>query len=62
MTPLEAFLMMMPPVELNLILELKNKNLDSCNKKELSFQELLCWFGVTLLMYASNFRRDCRTL
>ncbi len=41
--------MMMPPDELDLILELIKKILDLCGKKELSFQELLCWFGVTLL-------------
>ncbi len=54
--------MMMLPDELDLILELTNKNLNSCGKKELSFQELLCWFGVALLMSVSNFRGDCRTL
>ena len=52
MTPLEAFLMMMPPYELNLILELTNENLESSGKKELSLQELLCWFGVIILMAA----------
>jgi hypothetical protein len=63
MTPLEAFLMMMPPDELNLNLELTNKNLKLSSKKELSlFQELLHWFGMTLLMSALIFRRDCRTL
>jgi hypothetical protein len=61
MTSLEAFLMMMLLDELDLILKLTNKILESSGKKELSFQELLCWFGVTLLMSASNFRGDCRT-
>ncbi len=59
MTPLEAFLMMMPPDELDLILELTNKNLETGGKKELSLQKLLCWFGVIILMPASNFRGDC---
>ena len=62
MTPLEAFLMMMPPDELDLILELTNKNFESSGKKELSLQELLRWFGVIILMSASNFRGDRRTL
>ncbi len=54
--------MMMLLDELDLILELTNKILNSCSKKELCSQELLLWFGVTLLMSASNFRGDCRTL
>jgi hypothetical protein len=62
MTSLEAFLMMMTPDELDLILELTNKNFESSGKKELSLQELLRWFGVIILMSASNFRGDCRTL
>ena len=62
MTPLEAFLMMMPLNELSLILKLTNKNLESSGKKELPLQELLRWFDVTLLMSASNFRGDCHTL
>jgi hypothetical protein len=62
MTPLEFFLMMMLPDELNLILELTNKNLESSGKKELSLQELLGWFGMIILMSASNFRGDCHTL
>ena len=61
-TPLEAFLMMMPPDELDLILKLTNKNLELSRKKELSLQELLHWFGVIILMSASNFRGDCHTL
>jgi hypothetical protein len=62
MTPLEAFLMMMPLNELSLILKLTNKNRESSGKKELPLQELLRWFDVTLLMSASNFRGDCHTL
>jgi hypothetical protein len=62
MTPLEAFLMMMFLDELDLILELTNEHLDLCGRNELSFQELLCWFGVTLLMSVSKFRGDCCTL
>jgi hypothetical protein len=54
--------MMMLLDELNLILELRNDILESSSKKELSFQKLLCWFGMTLLMSASNFRGDCHTL
>jgi hypothetical protein len=42
--------------------KLTNQILESSRKKELSFQELLCWFGVILLMSASNFRGDCRKL
>ncbi len=62
MTPLEAFLMMMPPDGLDLILELTNKNFELSGKKELSLQELLRWFGVIILMSASNFRGGRRTL
>ena len=62
MTPLEAFLMMMPLDELDLILELTNENFELSGKKELSLQELIRWFGVIFLMSASNFRGDCRTL
>ncbi len=62
MTPLEAFLMMMPLDELDLILELTNENFELSGKKELSLQELLRWFGVIILMSASNLRGDRRTL
>ncbi len=54
--------MMMLSDELDLILELTYKIFKLGGKKKLSFQELLCWFGVTLLMSASNFREDCCTL
>ena len=41
--------MMMPPDELDLVLELTNKNLKSSRKNELSLQEMLRWFGVIIL-------------
>jgi hypothetical protein len=54
--------MMMPPDELDLIPELTNKILQLSRKKEISFQELLCWFGMIHLMSASIFRGDHYTL
>jgi hypothetical protein len=41
MSPLDAFLHMMPPEQLTLVLELSNERLAAKGKKELTHQELL---------------------
>jgi hypothetical protein len=62
MSPLEAFLHMMPPAQLSLVLNLTNKRLATKKKKELTKQELLQWIGVCVLISSTNFRGDRRKL
>ena len=53
---------MMPPEQLDLVLELTNKRLAAKKKKELTRQELIRWIGVCMLIASINFRGDCRKL
>jgi len=50
MSPLAAFVYMMPPEQLDLMLELTNERLAAKAKKELTRQELLQWIGVCMLI------------
>jgi hypothetical protein len=54
-TPLKAFLHMMPPEQLTLMLELTNERLMEKGKQELTRQELLQWLGVCILIGSINF-------
>jgi hypothetical protein len=56
MSPLAAFVHMMPPEQLDLVLELTNERLAAKKKKELTRQELLRWIGVSMLIASINFR------
>jgi hypothetical protein len=58
MLPLAAFVHMMPPEQLDLVLELTNERLAAKKKKELTHQELLQWIGVCMLIASINFRSD----
>jgi hypothetical protein len=58
MSPLAAFFHMMPPEQLDLVLELTNERLAAKKKKELTRQELLRWIGVCMLIASINFRGD----
>jgi hypothetical protein len=62
MSPLDAFLHMMPPEQLTLVLELSNERLAAKGKKELTHQELLWWIGVCILISSINFLGDRRKL
>ena len=62
MSPLQAFLHMMPPAQLTLILELTNERLVSSEKQEMTRQELLRWIGVCVLIAGINFRGRRRNL
>jgi hypothetical protein len=62
MSPLKAFLHMMPPAQLALVLELTNARLAAKEKREMTRQELLRWIGVCMLIASINFRGDCRKL
>jgi hypothetical protein len=62
MSPLAAFVHMMPPEQLDLVLELTNERLAAKKKKELTRQELLRWIGVCMLIASINFRGDRRKL
>ena len=48
--PLAAFVHMMPPEQLDLILELTNERLATKAKKELTRQELLRWIGLCIMI------------
>ena len=62
MSPLAAFIHMMPLEQLDLMLELTSERLDAKKKKELTRQELLRWIGVCMLIASINFRGDHRKL
>jgi hypothetical protein len=54
MSPLQAFLHMMPPAQLTLMLDLTNERLVK-KEKEMTRQELLRWIGVCVLIAGINF-------
>jgi hypothetical protein len=62
MSPLAAFVHMMPPEQLDLVLELTIERLAAKKKKELTRQELLWWIGVRMLIASINFRGKRRKL
>ena len=62
MSPLAAFVHMMPPEQLDLVLELTIERLATKKKKELTRQELLWWIGVSMLIASINFRGKRRKL
>jgi hypothetical protein len=62
MSVLEAFLRMMPPEQLVLVLQLTNERLAAKEKREITLQELLWWIGVCVLIATINFRGDRRRL
>ena len=62
MSPLAAFVHMMPPEQLDLMLELTSKRLAAKAKKELTRQELLRWIGVCMLIASISFRSNRRKL
>jgi len=53
---------MMPPEQLDLVLELTIERLAAKKKKELTRQELLRWIGVCMLIASINFRGKRRKL
>ncbi len=55
MSPLQAFLHMMPPAQLTLMLDLTNERLVEKEKQEMTLQELLRWIGVCVLITSINF-------
>ncbi len=55
MSPLQAFLHMMPPAQLTLMLELSNERSVKKEKQEMTRQELLRWIGVCVLITGINF-------
>jgi len=62
MSPLAAFVHMMPPEQLDLMLELTSERLAAKAKNELTRQELLRWTGVCMLIASINFHGNCRKL
>jgi len=62
MSPLAAFVHMMLPEQLDLVLELTIERLAAKKKKELTHQELLRWIGVCMLIASINFRSKRRKL
>jgi hypothetical protein len=62
MSPLQAFLHMMPPAQLAPMLELTNVRLAAKDKCKMTHQELLRWIGVCVLIASINFRGDRRKL
>ena len=50
MSPLKAFLHMMPLAQLTLMLELTNERLVEKEKQEMTRQELLWWIGMCVLI------------
>jgi hypothetical protein len=62
MSPLAAFVHMMPLEQLDLVLELTNESLAAKGKKELTRQQLLRWIGVCMLIASINFRGNRRKL
>jgi hypothetical protein len=59
MLAINAFLHMMPPEQLVLMLELTNERLAAKGKMELTHQELLQWVGMWMLIASINFWGDC---
>jgi hypothetical protein len=55
MSPLQAFLHMMPPAQLTLMLELTNERLVEKKRQQMTRQELLRWIGVCVLIAGINF-------
>ena len=55
MMPLKAFLHMMPPEQLTLMLELTNERVMEKGKQEMTRQELLRWLGVCILIGSIKF-------
>jgi hypothetical protein len=55
MLSLAALVHMMPPEQLDLVLELTNERLAAKKKMELTRQELLRWIGVCMLIASINF-------
>ena len=62
MTLLEAFQHMMPPKQINLILELTNNNIKEKDKKEITRGKLFCYIGICMLMAISHYRGERRLL
>jgi hypothetical protein len=62
MSPLAAFIHMMPLEQLDLMLELTSERLAAKKKKELPRQELLRWIGVCMLIASINFHGNRRKL
>jgi hypothetical protein len=62
MLPLQALLHMMPPAQLELMLELTNVRLDAKEKWEMTHQELLRLIGVCMLIASINFHCNHRKL
>ena len=63
MLPLAAFIHMIPPELLDLMLEVTNERLAAKAKKELTRQELpRWWIGVCMLIASINFRGNCHKL
>jgi hypothetical protein len=60
--PLDAFIHMMPPERLDLMLELTNDRLIAKGKQEMTHQKLLQWIGVCMLVASINFCGDRRKL
>jgi hypothetical protein len=58
MLAIDAFLHMMPPEQLVLVLELTNERLAVKGKTELTRQELLPWICVCMLIASINFGGD----
>ncbi len=58
MLPLQAFLHMMPPAQLALLLELTNVRLATKDKRKMTCQELLQWIGACVLNASINFWGD----
>jgi len=62
MSCLEAFQHMMPPDQINLILELTSKNLVEKDKKEITRGELFRFIGVCMLMALYDYKGERRLL
>jgi hypothetical protein len=62
MSAIDAFLHMMPPEQLALMMELTNERLATKGKMELTRQELLRWIGVCIMIASINFWGDRRNL
>ena len=58
MSPLAAFVHMMLPEQLDLVLELTIERLAAKKKKESTCQELLRWIGVFMLIASINFHGE----
>ncbi len=58
MLAIDAFLHMMPPEQLALMLDLTYKRLDTKGKRELTRQEFLWWIDVCILIASINFWGD----